>query len=221
MDVACGLSVDYNGCSLESVNVYKYLGLHVDAKLNWHQHINSIKAKISPYIFAIKRTRHILTTECLLHIYYSYIHNHFVYLNPIWSGAAKYKINELFILQKRAVKYVYKLPIGCPTDGIFNKIISLKKLNILELLIVLYKLTNGLMKSDIKLDQGSSTHNYTTRRRSLFRADVLKNANCFSSNVLARGLLIYNGLPPEIRNSVNLKQFKNKILKVDLPALMV
>ena len=39
---------------LEKVNTYKYLGMWMDANLNWHHHIDIMKTKLSPRIGVLR-----------------------------------------------------------------------------------------------------------------------------------------------------------------------
>lgn len=52
--------IQLNNNILNRVMQTKYLGLIIDSKLSWNQHIQKIKNKIRPIIFAIKRLHHCL-----------------------------------------------------------------------------------------------------------------------------------------------------------------
>ena len=95
----------YGSDNISRVKLHTYLGLLIDEKLKWYEHINSIQKSITPYIFAIRRVKHFISKKQLLQIYYAYIHSRLVYLNPIWSGNSQLKLMELEILQKRVLKY--------------------------------------------------------------------------------------------------------------------
>ena len=98
------LEITYNNLVIERVNNYSYLGLIINSKFIWDNHIYSLKRSIIPYIFAIGRARHLLPRKSLLMIYNAFIQSRLVYLNPIWSGSPKNKLLEIEILQKRVLK---------------------------------------------------------------------------------------------------------------------
>ena len=101
------------GCKqLKQVNSYKYLGLIIDSKLTWNNHIEHVNNNILSYLFALKRSR------CFLSTHTSYIHSRLTYLNPIWNSASKFK--EISVLQNKTFKIIYQLPSIYPTKSLQN-----------------------------------------------------------------------------------------------------
>lgn len=45
-------------------------------------------------------------------IYNAYINTYSIYLNPIWSGAAQFKLNDLYVLQNRALKQILNVKLN-------------------------------------------------------------------------------------------------------------
>ena len=62
-------------CTLTNV---KYLGVIIDYKLNWTQHIAHVKNKISKGIGIMYRARNYLSQVSMRKLYYSYIY-HFLF----------------------------------------------------------------------------------------------------------------------------------------------
>ena len=96
-----------NNTVINKVTETKYLGLIIDSKLSRHQHINKIKNKIKPIIFAVKRHNNYLHTKAKHDIYNAHFLSHISYLNPIWSNASRYKLNEIKVLQNKMIKAMY------------------------------------------------------------------------------------------------------------------
>lgn len=206
--------LSYQNQTISRVNSFKYLGLIIDDKLSWSNHIDHIKSKIIPYIFTIRKLKHLLPRNTLLSIYFSYIYSQLIYLIPIWSCTSQYKITELLILQKRALKYIYNLPKRYPTHDLFTKFKetpSLLTLAKIEDHILINKLVNNKLKHNLEIQQISQQHRYGHRRRSHFVVSFF-NTNIGEKNILHRGLRAYNALPSEIRNETNIIKFK-KIIK--------
>lgn len=209
-DLMRQLKITYENTEIERVKYFKYLGLTIDDKLKWNYHIDKIKSSIVPYIFAINRTKRILPKETLLLIYDAYIMSRFVHLNPIWSGCARFKILELIILQKRALKFILQVPILYPTSLLFEKFISLDIVIDRELLILIYKIVNNLIKHNFVLIRVADSHNHNTRRQSYFRINFF-STNASNNNVLYRGLNKFNSLPQGIKHEENIVTFKKKV----------
>lgn len=204
--------LSFNGETIERVNHFSYLGLLIDSKLKWHAHIDKIKKTIIPFIFTLRRVSKILPTKALVNIYHSYINAHLIYLNPIWGGASDYKLKELFILQKKAIKYIYKLPKLYPSANLFDKLLSFTILTSVELLVLIFKIINGFMKIDIDLKKVHELHTYQTRRVSHYQIQKFKT-EMQKHNVIARGLTAYNNLPSNIKQQKTIVAFKTEVLK--------
>ena len=87
----------------------KYLGVIVDSHLNWKYHILSVSKKISRSIGVMYRIRKYVNIAILKSIYYSLIYSHIVYAIQVWGSASNTELDNILILQKKAVRMmVYK-----------------------------------------------------------------------------------------------------------------
>lgn len=205
--------VNYDSHTLESVNVFNYLGLVIDRRLNWYDHVDSIKRKIIPYIFILKRLREYFNKHCLRTVYFAHIHSQIVYLNPVWSGTAAWKLDELNIVHKRAIKVLRNVPLRYPTLKLYSldypSFLCVCKV---ELMVFIYKVLNNLLKNTFNFTCVSEIHTYPTRAtaNSCFYIETFKTINA-RNNSLHRGLKEYNLLPGELKRINKLNEFKYAI----------
>jgi len=142
----------------------KFLGVNFDSDLSFNLQITNVKSKISKSLFIIQRAKNVLSAKTLLTLYYSKIHCHLNCSLNIWSCAAKSNINQLTIIQKRAIRAISNSKYNDHTEPIF------KKLNILPV--------HQLVKFSRLLFMHTFTNN---RLRVCF-------ANTWASNLERRGL---------------------------------
>ena len=64
---------------LTKVESAKYLGVIIDRKLNWIDHITYVKNKISKGIGIMYKARQFLSKSALLDLYYAYIYPYMTY----------------------------------------------------------------------------------------------------------------------------------------------
>lgn len=211
-NILCQYQITYNGQVIEKVKSFTYLGLTLDSKMKWDLHIDKIKSSIVPYIFAINRTKHILPKETLLLIYDAYIMSRFMYANPLWSGCPRYKILELIVLQKRALKFILHVPVRYPTVLLFKEFTSLDIIIERELLLLIFKIIHNLIKHDFTLVRVADTHQHNTRRQSYFKINFF-STNASNNNVLYRGLNKFNSLPPLIKHQESFVLFKKNLVE--------
>ena len=82
----------------------KYLGLIVDNKLNFYQHIEYVKKKVSKRIGAMYRSKSLLPLKYRKMFANALMLPHFDYLDIIWCKSYKSKLKELDIIYKKVAK---------------------------------------------------------------------------------------------------------------------
>ena len=78
-----------DGEPINGVEKTKFLGILIDNKLTWKQHIADVSCKISHGIGMIIKARQYLNKQGLLSIYYSFIYPFLTYCNHIWGSTYK------------------------------------------------------------------------------------------------------------------------------------
>ena len=73
---------------LTQVKSAKYLGVIIDHKLNWIEHISYVKSKISKGIGIMYKARQFLTKKALLMLYHAYIYPYMTYCIEVWGCAS-------------------------------------------------------------------------------------------------------------------------------------
>ena len=89
---------------LTQVKSAKYLGVIIDHKLNWIEHISYVKSKISKGIGIMYKARQFLTKKTLLMLYHAYIYPYMTYCIEVWGCASQTQLNCLFLLQKKIIR---------------------------------------------------------------------------------------------------------------------
>ena len=65
--------------TIDRVNSTKCLGLIIDDKLKWHEHIQHVKHKIARSVGILYKIRHYLNKETLLNMYYTFVFPYLIY----------------------------------------------------------------------------------------------------------------------------------------------
>ena len=95
-----------HGKSLKTVSSAKYLGLTIDAKLNYNEHISNIckKANSTPAFI------HCNTRSCPRKVkataYTSFVHPQHEYASTVWSQHTVNNINQIEAVERRAARSV-------------------------------------------------------------------------------------------------------------------
>ena len=194
---------------LQRTDSFKYLGVIIDHKLNWTQHIAYVKNKISKGIGIMYRTRSCLTKRSLKNLYYSYIYPYLIYCIEIWGISPQTHLNPLLLMQKKIVRIMTFSSYYAHTAPIFRdlEILTIDQLIVHRIGTVMYKFNYGLLPDVLNTmyRKNCEIHSYNTRSKNMFR--ISSGTQTFS-NISAR---IWNSLMVNLDIDVSLIKFKESL----------
>ena len=196
-------NVYINGIPLQSSSVIKYLGIHIDNKLKFDNHIQAICSKVSRSIGVLSKLRKFLPFNAMRSLYHTLIYPYLIYCNLSWGNTFQSHLKPLEILQKRAIRVINGLQFRAHTSEYFysSKLLKLSDINLYRQAQYVY-LNPSLFES--------SSHNYDTRYSS--QLVPLFNRTTLTQNSLTYSAPhVWNYLPNEIREAQSVAEFKNKI----------
>ena len=88
------LNIRIDGHPIDEVHKTKFLGVFIDNKLNWKDHVSYLIGKISKGIGMIIKARQYLNKKDLLALYYSFIYPYLIYCNHIWGCIYKSSLKK-------------------------------------------------------------------------------------------------------------------------------
>ena len=89
--------IKLDGKTIPKTDSIKFLGVTIESKLKWNEHVKNLLSKVSVNKNLIGKARNILSTHSKKSIYYAHVYSHLSYANTIWSGNITHK-------QKRSIK---------------------------------------------------------------------------------------------------------------------
>ena len=103
----------------------KYLGLHIDTKLNWKKHIqnkvNQAKVKLLQLKPIINRNSSLPYNTAII-IYKSILRPLLLYACPIWINAAKTNIHKIQIFQNQFLRIITNAPWFVTNDQLHKEL---------------------------------------------------------------------------------------------------
>ena len=79
------MNIYINDTKIEQVKEIKYLGIKIDQKLNWKEHIKTLETKLSQACGAICKMRHYVDRDCLRAFYFGNVYSHLQYAVLAWG----------------------------------------------------------------------------------------------------------------------------------------
>ena len=140
----------FNGENIKQVNSIKSLGLIIDLKLTWEQHIAHIQHKISKTIGIICKTRHCFTERML---YYTLIYPYLHYGNMVWANTYQSNLDPLKKLQKKIIRTISFAGFTDHTPPIFKKlsVLPFDQINKEKTALFMFRYFNNMLPSRCKM----------------------------------------------------------------------
>ena len=96
------------------------LGVIIDDRLSWSEHINAVNGKISKINGILFKLSKYLNSNTLKIIYNSLSYPHLQYGNAVWGNAANRYLNRLTVSQKRAIRTISHVGYLHHTNELFK-----------------------------------------------------------------------------------------------------
>lgn len=194
------------------VNSVNFLGVILDCKLSWEEHIKSICKKVARSIAILHRVKFKLSLSTLKTLYFSLIDPYLQYCNIVWGRNYDNRLNPLIILQKKSVRIISNSAFMAHTDPIFkeHKILKLENINKLQLGTFVYNFT--------KANLSKTFNNYWLYLYQIHRRNTRNKSNLYVNyyrtnlrkfSVYISGPLIWNQLPMTLRTSSSVSSFRH------------
>lgn len=187
----------------EMQNNIKFLGVTLDKKLIWENHVDNMCSSLSKVLYLLRSLKNKVSTEALITAYYGTFHARATYAISTWGHSAH--THKVFGLQRKAIRII--TGSGFQEDVrhqfIALKILTLPCVYILQCLLIAKSNLNGY-------NQRSDFHSYSTRNKSnlqlpLNRIQKSRDANSYFAPKF------YNSLPEEFKKIENIIQFKREV----------
>ena len=190
---------------LERVTVIKFLGIFLDEKLCWKNHISEKSKQISKVIGIMNKLKNYLPLKVLRTIYQSLIQSNILYGLIIWGKInSNQQHNRIQALQKRAIRIICGKKYNAHTDPLFKsqnilKFYDLYKLQGIKLYgNIIDKKCPKYLQNSIQIN--SSVHEHTCNARhasNIYRqhASSRYDAMCLSQKLYET----WNSLPAQLR----------------------
>ena len=203
-----------SGSSLSVVNSMKFLGLTLDDKLTFGIHSKNLVSRLSRSIGAIRKLSYFAPTSVLISVYYSLFYSHLTYGIIVWGNSSATLTSKLSALQRRVIKL---FDSSSSYSDIMNryKLMSYPYVYRYFCVSKLYDIFSGYNNYfESRIDDVQINHSHNTRIAS---NSHITNIFCRTSrsqkNFLYNAIQYWNELPPELRSSCSLNQFKKGVKK--------
>ena len=200
------------GISVEKVTSYKLLGIIIDNKLSWNDHVDKLCTKLKASLYNLSRLKKTMDLKLKMLIMKGIFMSHLNYGIEIWGGTSQTNIKRLQIMQKKAIRKVFNQPPSSHTVTLFQSAGIPTVQQLIEISTLNYtKSCRSLNAPDnVKALYQTRTSNRSTRSACTDTVDIpYTNKQYVLNQIQIRSGNLWNNYPDEIK-SLERRKFKTK-----------
>ena len=192
----------------------KLLGVTIDDKLNFSEHVSKLCKKASIKLHALARVSKYMSMNKLRIIMKSFIESQFGYCPLIWMFHNRTLNNRINRIHERALRLVYK-----DNTSTFSELLSkdgsfcIHHRNLQKLVVEMYKVKNNISPQLMKNIFIQKENTYNLRRDHIWEIRAVKSVYHGTESLSFRGPKTWDMLPTDIKNSESLREFIFKVKK--------
>jgi len=200
------------GDLIERVNSVKFLGVVLDDKLRFSEHVLSISSKVSRSIGVLYKLRDFIPTHILRSLYYSMVYPYISYAIEAWFNAPNYISNSVVVLQKRVVRCINFLNYNDHTGAYFKnmRLLPLSSIYCLNISMYMYRtLSDEFYDRELyrKLNTFQDQHDHLTRNRDKYVMPRYRKVKT-EANIHHSCIEVWNEMPDAVKSCKSLSTFK-------------
>ena len=210
-------SITINSHILARVTHTKFLGVVIDDKLTWKNHIEDLTLHLRKQVGIFYKISNYLPISVLKLLYFALIHSKIIYAIELYANTFTTYLHDLIILNNRLLRISQKAKRSTNTDELylnFNTLI-IPQLFKLRILLFIHAIIN---KSSLLppmfyncLTYNQQIHHYGTRQ-SLDPHRVTYSTNSGARNIYNIGTILWSSLPSEIKGILSIiANFKKRV----------
>ena len=139
-DLGTSAVIYTNNQKIKTADTLKLLGVTIDSKLNFSEHVSSSCIKASQRIGVLMRLRNLIPTEAKLQLYKSAVLPYLTYCHLVWNFCRASDARKLERLQERGLRAVYKNKHASYTQLLERaKLPTLANRRLQDICILIYK----------------------------------------------------------------------------------
>ena len=210
------LVLNIGDAQIKSEKCVKLLGVILDDKLNFHEHVSELCIKSARQVNAFRRYAKYLDFKTRLSIYKCFILSNFNFCNTIWMFCSGADIDKMEKIQERALRFVFSDHQSDYSTLIKHAgVCTLEISRMRTLATEVYKAYNKLGPSYTNDLFKPNSNDLGLRSINSVNLPRYKTVTYGRNSLRFTGAHIWNSLDIELRTAVSIKEFKTLIKNWD------
>ena len=192
----------------------KLLGINIDNKLDFKEHVTNLCKKASNKLQALARIASFIDTTKLRCLMKAFIESQFSYCPLIWMFDSRTLNNRINRIHERALRIAYRDYVSSFENLLQqDNSLTIHERNLQKLAIEMFKTKNNLSPPFMKKVFRVSDISMNLRSNPCFKTCNVRSVHYGTETVHFRGPQIWSLIPDNIKNLNTLSEFKSEIRK--------
>ncbi len=211
------LPLQINNHTIGRERYVKYLGVYIDDKLEWTEHITHVTKKVSSLTGILYRTKTALPYKCKKDIYFALVHSVLTYCVEAYGNVVKSKLGPLVVKCNRLLRLLQSKPRRTPLRELYSQydivpfchLFEFHTLRFIHKCLHATATTPNIVKNWFQ--RGIDLHSHNTRHS----ANFVLNSAINPKSISFLGPVLWSKLPLLLQNDPSYSSF-TKGLKLHL-----
>ena len=191
------------------------LGVTIDNKLDFSEHIELLLKKGSQKIHALARISKYVSQEKLKLIMNTFVKSQFNYCPLLWMFHSRTLNNRINRLHERALRIVYQNEeLSFQELLVLAGDVTVHQKNLQRLAIEMFKVKNDIAPIPFQKIFEDTNKTYNLRNQNTWVLPSMRTVHYGTETIRYRGPLIWDSLPSDLKESTTLQAFKSKIKNI-------
>ena len=195
---------------------FKYIGVTLDEKLTWNDHINNICSSLQPFFGIFYNIRNYINKPIARSLYFATIYLRIKYGIEVFGCASLKSLNKLQVMQNKLMKILLRKEKTTSTNELHRDLSILKVEDIYKISILSFvhdNLNNDPIAPFCEyFKYRRSTHMHETRGRNDLECPKIKT-EIGRGTIKFQGCTLWNSLPGDQRNITYKRSFVKQTTK--------
>ena len=208
------ITFELNDHIIKQASYVKFLGVIIDQDFTWKNHISLVLKNIIKFTGLIAKLRHFTNKNTLKLAYYALVYPYLTYGNIVWGNTYPTRLQKLLNVQKKIVRLINFKSYMDHSEPSFKylKILNIYQINDYLCSLFMFRFNYCQNMPDLFDDyfkQNNALHKHNTRNSTKLHMSY-NRTNYRTYTIFHKGVLIWNVLNEEIKNTKTYYSFKKK-----------
>ena len=200
-----------NSKEIQEKDSVELLGIRIDKKLTFNEHINNLCRNANYKLYALRRIRKYLTRDQAKLLYSAFINSQFSYASTIWMFCRKNKYSKIQKIHHKSLKVVFNRDEEYLSLLEINNEISIHQKHLHALICEVFKSLNNTNPEFMWSYFIFKNTTYNIKNGPLMILTGAKSTYYGINSVQFRACLLWNGLTRSIKHSESVPELKRKL----------